>query len=116
MKVFIHDGLRHTRLSGYGMLSRNLMLGLSDLGHVVARQAQASHWENIEPGVQKRLESLPVMKVAEADIVLQIGTPGACRAFDKPSLIYTQNALGDLRPEWVESLASADGYIVPGEF
>ena len=30
--------------------------------------------------------------------------------------MYTQNALGDLRSEWVESLGRADGCIVPGEF
>src|SRR4051794_8566067 len=116
MKIFVHDGLRHMRNSGYGALSRNIILGLSDIGHEVATQAPQGDWDPIEPDSQPRIEALPRFKASEAEVVLQVGTPGACRSFDRPTLMYTQNALGDLRQEWVQLLHSADGLIVPGEF
>jgi glycosyltransferase involved in cell wall biosynthesis len=38
------------------------------------------------------------------------------RAYPKPTLVYTQNALGGLPPAWVAALSTADGIIVPGVF
>jgi glycosyltransferase involved in cell wall biosynthesis len=48
--------------------------------------------------------------------VLQVRTPPNCSPFAKPTLIYTQNALGGLPPEWVQALSTADGIVVPSEF
>jgi glycosyltransferase involved in cell wall biosynthesis len=48
--------------------------------------------------------------------VLQVRSPPNCSSFAKPTLIYTQNALGGLPPEWIDALSAADGIIVPSEF
>jgi glycosyltransferase involved in cell wall biosynthesis len=116
MKIFVHDGLRHMRLSGYGMLSRNLIQGLRRRGHEIGVQKANGEWGDIEPEGRSAIEEIPSFPIGEADLILQIGTPAACREFKKPTLMYTQNALGDLRQEWVEALSRADGCIVPGEF
>ncbi len=114
------DGLRHRVLSGYGMLARNLILGLAERGHDVRLRASDRPWENIEQGARERLQTLPQIAGPgageAADVVLQIRSPPSCRRFTKPSLIYTQNALGELPPEWVQALAAVDGVIVPSEF
>jgi glycosyltransferase involved in cell wall biosynthesis len=48
--------------------------------------------------------------------VLQIRSPPNCRHFARPTLLYTQNALGGLPPEWTAALSAADGIVVPSEF
>jgi glycosyltransferase involved in cell wall biosynthesis len=111
--------LRHRQLSGYGALARNLILGLSALGHDIRLRASEREWESIERGSRERLLALPQVDRESrelADLVLQIRSPPRCSAFAKPTLIYTQNALGDLPPEWVVALERADGVIVPSEF
>jgi glycosyltransferase involved in cell wall biosynthesis len=115
----VADGLRHRQLSGYGALARNLIFGLVELGHDVRLRASERPWENIERGARERLSCLPQMSAQEreqADVILQIRSPPRCGSFAKPSLIYTQNALGDLPPDWVRALRAADGVIVPSEF
>ncbi len=118
MKIFISDGMRHANLSGYGELSRQITLGLADRGHDMVLPGAARSWQAIDEVVRERLEVLPTQERPgdDVDLVLQIGSPNATRAFDKPTLMYTQNALGDLRAEWVNALRLADGVIVPGEF
>lgn len=99
------------------MLSRNIIFELGELGHQVYLQPAERIWEPIETGARERLEGIPLMEDYDRiDVVLQIGTPGACRKAPKPSLIYTQNALGDLPDPWIETLGTADGCIVPSEF
>jgi glycosyltransferase involved in cell wall biosynthesis len=115
----VADGLRHRQLSGYGALARNLILGLAELGHDVRLRANERPWENIEQGARERLQSLPQVGPEDreqADVVLQIRSPPNCSRFAKPSLIYTQNALGGLPPDWIRALAAADGIVVPSEF
>jgi glycosyltransferase involved in cell wall biosynthesis len=119
LKIFLADGLRHRQLSGYGALARNLALGLSERGHSVRLRASDRPWEQIEQGARERLEALPQVEREqreEADLMLQVRSPPRCGSFAKPNLIYTQNALGGLPPEWIESLRAADGIVVPGEF
>ncbi len=117
MRIYVHDGLRHRSLTGYGALARHLTLGLHELGHEVIRQDGDRAWDQIEPGNAERLQGLPAAAAPpDADLVLQIGSPAASRQFRSPSLIYTQNALGGLRREWVEALHRADGCIVPGQY
>lgn len=114
----VADGLRHAKIGGYGCLSRNLILGLAGLGHEVGllRKADQADWQAIEPGARAEIEKLPRMDPNQADLVLQVGTPAACQAFGPPSLIYTQNALGELRDDWIAAVRRADGAIVPSEF
>lgn len=119
LSIFVADGLRHRQLSGYGMLSRNLIRGLVELGHDVRLRASDKPWGNIERGARERLQKLPQVGLDErelADLILQVRSPSSCIGFAKPTLIYTQNALGDLRPDWLHKLRVADGVIVPGEF
>jgi glycosyltransferase involved in cell wall biosynthesis len=115
----VADGLRHRQLSGYGMLARNLVLALAMRGHDVWLRASERPWEAIEAGARERLQTLPQVGREEreqADVVLQIRSPPRCSAFARPTLIYTQNALGGLPPEWVGALAKADATIVPSEY
>lgn len=118
LKIYVADGLRHRNLSGYGMLARELILGLADLGHDVRIGRDPGRgWDDIEPAARERLELMPqVSNVEFADIVLQIGVPASAARYAKPSLLYTQNALGDLPPSWIEALSRVDGVIVPSEF
>jgi glycosyltransferase involved in cell wall biosynthesis len=119
LSIFVADGLRHRQLSGYGVLSRNLIFGLVELGHDVRLRASDKQWGNIERGAKERLQKLPQMSLEEresADLILQIRQPSSCVGFAKPTLVYTQNALGGLRPEWLQTLKAADGIIVPSEF
>lgn len=48
--------------------------------------------------------------------MLQVRSPANCSPYAKPTLIYTQNALGGLPPEWIAALSAADGIVVPSEF
>lgn len=66
---------------------------------------------------RKALEDIPIIAdEREFDVVLRIGTPKGKNSNRVPTVIYTQNALGDLLPEWVQNLSEAEGIIVPGEF
>jgi glycosyltransferase involved in cell wall biosynthesis len=119
LAIFVADGLRHRQLSGYGMLARNLILGLAGRGHDVWLRASDRPWENIERGARERLQALRQVDKQDresADVVLQIRSPPTCIAFDIPSLIYTQNGLGELPPDWIRALSAVDGVIVPSEF
>jgi glycosyltransferase involved in cell wall biosynthesis len=117
LRIFVADGLRHRSVSGYGMLARHIVLGLVDLGHDVRLQASDREWGKIEAGARERLEALPqVTSVDFADLVLQIKVPISCRPYPKPSLLYSQNALGELPPDWVQAISHTDGVIVPSEF
>jgi glycosyltransferase involved in cell wall biosynthesis len=117
LHIFAVDGLRHRSLSGYGMLARKIILGLVDLGHDVRLEASDREWGPIESGARERLEALPQTTSLEfAELVLQIKVPISCRRYPKPSLLYTQNALGELPPAWTTAISTADGVIVPSEF
>jgi glycosyltransferase involved in cell wall biosynthesis len=119
LSIFLADGLRHRQLTGYGALARNLALGLAGRGHDVRLRANERPWGEIEQGARARLEALPQVDREErelADLVLQVRSPPNCSPFTKPTLIYTQNALGGLPPEWIEALSTADGIVVPSEF
>lgn len=118
MRIFIADGMRHANLTGYGELSRQITLGLADRGHEVFLPGARRQWAAIDDNIRDRLETIPTMVNPgdDIDLVLQIGSPNATRPFPQPTLIYTQNALGDLRKEWISALRTADGVIVPGEF
>ena len=119
LRIFFADGLRHRQLTGYGALARNLALGLAGRGHDVHLRASERPWGPIEQGARARLEALPHddgQGRELADLVLQVRTPPSCGPYTRPTLIYTQNALGGLPPEWIAALSAADGIAVPSEF
>jgi glycosyltransferase involved in cell wall biosynthesis len=119
LRIFFADGLRHRQLTGYGALARNLALGLVERGHDVHLRANERPWGAIEQGARERLEALPHDDGRGrelADLVLQVRSPPNCSPYTKPTLIYTQNALGGLPPEWIAALSAADGIVVPSAF
>jgi glycosyltransferase involved in cell wall biosynthesis len=119
MRILVVDGLRHTRLTGYGRVSRGIITALADRGHDVELQMHPRTWDPVDPEVRERLEALPRAKSeAKSDAVIVVGNPGSARrGWSKPSLQYTMNDLGGrLPPDWLEPLSNVDGVIVPGEF
>jgi glycosyltransferase involved in cell wall biosynthesis len=119
LRIFFADGLRHRQLTGYGALARNLALGLAARGHDVHLRASDRPWDAIEQDARARLEALPQddgQGRELADLVLQVRSPPNCGRYAKPTLIYTQNALGGLPPEWITALSAADAIVVPSEF
>lgn len=116
MKIYIKDGLRHRQATGYGVLSRNIILALEEAGHQVCVQlSDGVQWESVEPHSRERISRLPVQKEDEVrdGVALQICTPVSVRPMPVPALVYTQNGLSDLPAGWVETLGAADGFIVP---
>ena len=116
-RVLVDDGARHTELTGYGNLSRAILSSLkqyTDL-ELIIRQRPI----DIPEWVREKalLDTIPLWRPEdEYDCVLHICSPGRKVREKKPCLIYTQNALSMLKPEWIEGLKRVNGVIVPGEF
>lgn len=117
MKVLVADGNRHLRATGYGGLSRAILLALKrHTGIALFVEPRRVPWDD---GIAERDELLDIPETAAPDgmdAVLRIGTPQGRNRFGVPTLVYTQNALGDLPADWIASLSEADAVIVPGEF
>lgn len=115
-RVLIDDGSRHTELTGYGNLSRAIVSALythTDLKlHFRNRRGSVPNWVRDKD----LLDRIPYGESDSHDCVLHISSPGREVGGNKPNLIYTQNALSMLKPDWVEGLRGADAVIVPGEF
>lgn len=113
----INDGNRHTKITGYGNLSRAIMSSLvlySD-ADIATRFRDFAVPEDVPD--KALLDRIPVgTHQSEYDCVLQISQPPKAVRETKPTLIYTQNALGELKPEWQRGLSQADGVIVPSRF
>lgn len=118
MKVYVRDGHRYRLHTGYGVISRYLILGLAELGHEVFVEEGPRVWDELEEGARARLEKLPPTTACrEPDLVLQVGSPRfAARTLDAPNLFYTMNALGDLPKAWSEQIRrEVDGCVVPSD-
>lgn len=116
-RVLVDDGASHTQLTGYGNLSRAVLLALDQFTdmEVMIRQRPAEIPEWVRE--KSALDAIPVWRPGdEYDCVLHICSPERRIREKKPSLVYTQNALSMLKPEWINGLKRADGIIVPGEF
>lgn len=117
MKVLIADGNRHLRASGYGALSRAILLALkrySDIQIVV--EPRQGNWDQGIAHESELMEIVEQGELSDIDVVLRIGTPEGKNQYGIPTIVYTQNALGDLPPTWIQSLSVADAIVVPGEF
>jgi glycosyltransferase involved in cell wall biosynthesis len=107
-------------MTGYGNLSRAIMLGLKM--HTDVQLAVRHRVGAMPDWVQHRelLEEIPVVPDStDFDVTLRISPPSrpvVDLSETTPSVIYTQNALGDLLPEWVDNLSGVKAVIVPGEF
>lgn len=119
MKIFVADGQRSRRASGYGMLTRRIIVGLVERGHDVAVEDGDVEWERVEADAPDRIDVLPRWRPGDerlADVVLQVATPGRVRAFDAPTLLYTQHALSRLPGVWRSALRRVDGVVVPSAY
>lgn len=118
-KIAIYDGERYKLNTGYGALSRGIIRSLKNKGCELYLQEGTVDFASDIP-YQKELEMLPKIKSLQeincVDLIFQVGTPPSSVKLNRPTLIYTQNALGDLIDDWVQSLGKVDGIIVPGEF
>lgn len=116
-RVLVDDGSRHTQLSGYGNLSRAIMTALIE--HTSLEISIRNRAEVVPDWVSDKsvLDQIPVTPDSDDhDCVLHICSPGRKIRERKPCLLYTQNALSKLRPEWVDGLKRTDAIVVPGEF
>jgi len=114
----IADGNRHMQATGYGALSRAIILALKrygqDIDLFVEKRSRA--WDKDIPCLEELMQIPENSGIKGLDVVLRIGSPEGRNNYGVPTLVYTQNALGDLPPAWVDSLAGADGIVVPTEF
>lgn len=112
-KILVSDGNRHMLATGYGQLCRSIILSLKRHSrYSVVVQKRTSEWDD----VPHKEELLSISDdVNDYDLNLIVGAPSH---FTKKRLTfcYTQNALSDLRSEWIDWLKEADGIIVPGKF
>lgn len=115
-EILISDGMRHLQNSGYGQLSRMIILSLLEHGNhalTIERRAGAVPMEGI-PGLE------PILALPDSDgrhdITLRIGAPSDMSGVRGPLVAYTQNALGGLTEKWAGFLSRADTVVVPGEF
>ncbi|WP_193182378.1 glycosyltransferase family 4 protein [Nisaea sediminum] len=117
MRVFVDDGNRHLKASGYGALSRAILLSLKRHTNLELQvKSRKARWDE---GISNKDELMGVPESdspLQCDVALRVGTPEGSNNLGIPTVVYTQNALGDLKPEWIESLRSADSIIVPGAF
>ena len=118
MNILFNEGNRHTQLSGYGNLSRSIMTALAEHTDAILmtrfRDYEIPDWVRDK----ELLEQIPVAENnRDHDVVLRISQPPSKPIPEtKPMVFYTQNAIGDLIPDWVEFMKAADGFIVPSEF
>ncbi len=117
MKLMVADGNRHMRVSGYGALARAILIALkrhADFDLVVERRR--GDWDDGVPNREELLAIPEAVGIKDVDAVLRVGSPRKWHPHGRPTLVYTQNALGDLPLDWVEALGEADAVIVPGAF
>lgn len=115
MRILIIDGNRHMQATGYGQLARSIILSLYRYSnHEIYVQKRQIKWVDLPH--RRELEEILESEEENVDLIIRVGAPSFFLKSQKPTLFYTQNALGDLRSDWVEWLRQADGVIVPGQF
>lgn len=101
--------------TGYGQLARSIMLSLSrHTNYDVRIQKRQIKWAEVPH--RQELEEIIESDESNVDLILRVGVPSLFAKSRIPTLFYTQNALGDLRGDWVDWLREADAVIVPGKF
>lgn len=117
MKVLIVDDLRHTQFTGYGALARSVILSLSRFSNVGVMLQQRNFALSPDLPHGAELAALPSQSgIGNVDAILRVGSPNGKNQYGVPTVVFTQNALGALPPDWIETLGKADGLIVPGRF
>lgn len=101
--------------TGYGQLARSIMLSLSRYtNYDVYVQKRQIKWADVPH--RQELEEILEADEENIDLIVRVGKPSFFLKSHIPTLFYTQNALGDLRGDWVDWLREADAVIVPGQF
>ena len=122
MKIFVRDGARHTKLSGYGALCRNIIVGLVKLGHdiFIDNPKKSIPFQDIEEKNRRILKDLPIPKSDRNsfDVILQIR---GAMFLNSPvsgtkNLVYTQHALSRLPRVWIRKLKPMDSIMVPSVY
>lgn len=113
LRIGIYDSGAHHNFGGYGQLSREMVKSLTTrhevtiIGRNIKKTFDDSLYKDLAPKDYDKY----------FDVVYYISSP---REFDLNdncfNVIYTQNALGDLKPSWPKRLRLFDHIIVPGEF
>jgi glycosyltransferase involved in cell wall biosynthesis len=116
MKVLIDDGCRYNRGSGYGQLSRTIIQALAHAGHECLLMPEKPL---ISDDLGIDITQIPGVRLdgdrSNYDLVFRISPPSRNRHRGS-SILYTQNALSDLKKEWQHSIQSYNRIIVPSAF
>lgn len=113
MRLGIKDFSSHIHYGGYGQLSREFIKALT--GHFRTRII-GDHQEGFFDRSLYHPDNVTHFH-QHFDVVLHISPPKAIPLNPRvKNIIYTQNALGDMRPDWLQFLKDFDHIIVPGKF
>lgn len=119
MKIFFKDGCRYIYITGYGCLSRNLLVGLNKYEDIdIFIQGIGREWEKIEPNLALPITTIPRHSdQKEWDITFHVMPPPFLEALrGSLNFCYTQNGITKLLPSWIEVLQKQDLVIVPSQF
>jgi len=117
-KIFIEDGNRRFQNTGYGQLARSVMRALiNHTDHQISMRRREDQVYSDGIPDQALFDDCPhPSEIGGYDLIFRVGFPGGLKPTPKPTVLYTQNALGGLPTDWAESVTLADALIVPGEF
>jgi glycosyltransferase involved in cell wall biosynthesis len=103
--------------TGYGQLARSIILSLKrHSNYDLSVTKRLIDWHDV-PHRAELQEIRETNDNESYDLALHIKTPGTFKAIPGVvNIVYTQNALGSVRPEWISRLQDASSIIVPGEF
>lgn len=119
MRIFYKDGCRYIYITGYGCLSRNLLIGLNKYEDLdIFIQGIGREWEEIEPHFAYPLAIMPRhTDQKEWDVTFQVMPPPYLTYLKNSfNFCYTQNAISKILPLWLEALQKQDCIIVPSKF
>ncbi|MEC7291557.1 MAG: hypothetical protein VXW22_15850, partial [Pseudomonadota bacterium] len=107
--ILINDGSRHIYSTGYGNLSRAIITSLD--AHTSADLSLRYRKGDVPDEIREKaeLDRIPVWEPGDDfDCILRVSHPPDTPIHGKkPLIFYTQNALGELIPEWLLGLKNA---------
>ena len=113
LRIGIDDKGSHNSFGGYGQLAREMIKAITAkydakvIGKPIKNVFDEKLYANVQVNDYDKF----------FDIVYHISSPKDFKLNRNcTNIIYTQNALGDLKPIWVDRLKGFDHIIVPGEF
>lgn len=113
LKIGIDDKGSHNSFGGYGQLAREMIKA------IIAKYDAKIIGKPIKNVFDEKYYQKSNVNDYDKyfDVVYHISSPKDFKLNKNcKNIIYTQNALGDLKPTWVNRLKDFDHIIVPGEF